>query len=122
MITTISNRNLISIYRNRESLLAGTAMIYGRPVSPSDWPWHFYDPSIFSRQTPWIGTFRGPLVVNGYAHIFFTPSSAQHDDLDSRGTRSGNAEIHNMTSATGPSIAYVATMVCLNISSCNSSY
>jgi hypothetical protein len=45
-----------------------------------------------------------------YKHIFTSPSSV---DKEPKATRSGNARIHGMTQVTAPSIAYVATQVCL---------
>ena len=45
-----------------------------------------------------------------YKHVFTSPSSV---DREPKATRSGNARIHGMTRVTPPSIAYIATQVCL---------
>jgi hypothetical protein len=45
-----------------------------------------------------------------YKHVFTSPSSVEKEP---KATRSGNARIHGMTRVTIPSIAYVATQVCV---------
>jgi hypothetical protein len=44
-----------------------------------------------------------------FKHVFTSPSSV--DDDEPKATRSGNARIHNMTSVTTASLAYIATQV-----------
>ncbi|KAG6912261.1 hypothetical protein DXG01_015868, partial [Tephrocybe rancida] len=51
-----------------------------------------------------------------FKHVFTSPSSV---DKDPKATRSGNARLHDMTSVTAASIAYVATQV--RFSLCSSS-
>jgi hypothetical protein len=51
------------------------------------------------------------LESQAYKHVFTSPSSV---DREPKATRSGNARIHGMTRVTLPSIAYIATQVCVH--------
>lgn len=60
--------------------------------------------------SPGCRTIIGAKLISrqAYKHIFTSPSSV---DGENRATRSGNAQIHGMTSVTVPSLVYVATLV-----------
>lgn len=98
-------------------------------VPGNHWPLFLYRNEAYNPEEPWRGFCRSKLLVcvrsfmrsywhslstdsnpslQGYKHIFTSPSSV---DEDPRATRSGNARLHGMTSITAASIAYVATQV-----------
>ncbi|RXW18049.1 hypothetical protein EST38_g7807 [Candolleomyces aberdarensis] len=82
----------------------------GELVPTADtWPAFVYLGGKRNPRNPWDGLFRGELIYDGYKHIFIAPSSVGEES--SRATRSGNAQIHGMTSVTIASLAYVATIV-----------
>ncbi|KAF7967745.1 hypothetical protein HWV62_33274 [Athelia sp. TMB] len=80
------------------------------------WPLFVYENFTFDRAQPFVGLFRSTLLVNGYKHIFTSPSSV---DQECKATRNGNARIHGMSEVTMASIAYVATMVRFSLTSSN---
>ncbi|KAG2006250.1 hypothetical protein CC2G_002584 [Coprinopsis cinerea AmutBmut pab1-1] len=82
--------------------------------APDDWPIFLYQDYKLDPEDPWKGLLRGELLVKGFRHIFLAPSSV---DSEGRATRAGNARLHNMTSVTAASIAYVATQVRFALSS-----
>ena len=49
----------------------------------------------------------------GYKHVFTSPSSV---DKVTKATRSGNTQIHGMTTVSPASIAYIATQVSVALS------
>jgi hypothetical protein len=51
--------------------------------------------------------------IQAFKHVFTSPSSV---DQEPKATRSGNARIHGMTQVTPASLAYVATQVCIVMS------
>nr|VWP02191.1 Hsp70 [Ganoderma boninense] len=59
-------------------------------------------------QQPWIGFLRGRLLVNGFKHVFTSPSSVKDS---CRSTKSSNSALHGMTKVTVASIVYIATLV-----------
>ncbi|KAJ3502959.1 hypothetical protein NMY22_g18413 [Coprinellus aureogranulatus] len=77
-------------------------------VSGDVWPVFLYRDHKFNPDNPWDGLLQGKLLVSAYKHVFTSPSSV---DQETRATRSGNAELHGMTSVSIPSIAYIATLV-----------
>lgn len=98
-------------------------------VSGDQWPILVYKDEVYDSENPWSGLFRNRLLIlvsvvpdnlkkfhvkvcspEAFKHIFTSPSSV---DKEPKATRSGNARIHGMTSVTIPSLAYVATQVCL---------
>ncbi|KAI0070351.1 hypothetical protein K474DRAFT_1608865, partial [Panus rudis PR-1116 ss-1] len=85
-------------------------------VSPKDWPSFLYAGE-YNEHAPWDGMLRGKLLVHGFRHIFLSPSSATGDCNSGKGSKSGNAAIHGMTSVTPASIAYVAAQVHFALSS-----
>ncbi|KAI0710854.1 hypothetical protein C8Q76DRAFT_694848 [Earliella scabrosa] len=77
-------------------------------VTGDQWPIFIYANETFDPNNPWQGLFRGRLLLNGFNHIFNSPSSV---DNIGRSTRAGNAQIHGMREVTPASIAYVAMLV-----------
>ncbi|KAK7684245.1 hypothetical protein QCA50_012569 [Cerrena zonata] len=63
------------------------------------------------------GLLRGPLLMTAYRMVFISPTSASFDTSEGRGTRSGNAALHGMTSVNDASIAYVAAQLFFSLSS-----
>ncbi|KAG1725958.1 hypothetical protein EDD22DRAFT_853618 [Suillus occidentalis] len=65
------------------------------------------------------GWLENELLVQGYLHIFKSPSSAIYIDgvLDKYSTRRGNAAVHGIRTVSVPSIAYVATLIRFVLSS-----
>lgn len=105
----------------QQALVTGTAKINERPVTPSDWPAFIYAGQ-FNPHAPMEGLLRGPLLVTAYRMVFISPTSASFDTSEGRGTRSGNAALHGMTSVNDASIAYVAAQVSLMCHHVPSSY
>ncbi|KAG6913352.1 hypothetical protein DXG01_007502, partial [Tephrocybe rancida] len=85
-------------------------------VSGNEWPVFIYHGYIYNPEDPWNGAFRSLLLVKAFKHIFTSPSSV---DKDLKATQSGNTRLHDMTSVTAASIAYVATQI--RFSLCSSS-
>ncbi|KAI0362803.1 hypothetical protein OH77DRAFT_1417095 [Trametes cingulata] len=103
----------------RKLLETHQATIDGQPVNGSHWPVFAFDEQRYNPAMPWESFLRGRLVVQGFRHIFTSPSSAVADDARdaNRGTRTGNAAIHGMTKVTPGSIIYSATQVHFALSS-----
>ncbi|KAG6913502.1 hypothetical protein DXG01_006388 [Tephrocybe rancida] len=76
-------------------------------VSGDEWPVFIYHGYIYDPKDPWNGAFRS-LLLKVFKHIFTSPSSVNKDP---KVTQSRNAHLHDMTSVTAASIAYVATQV-----------
>ena len=101
-------------------------------MTGDQWPLFLYADYHYDPEDPWNGLFRSALLVcvcyklrigskflaqlesQAYKHVFTSPSSV---DREPKATRSGNARIHGMTQVTLPSIAYIATQVCLHFES-----
>ncbi|KAJ2921658.1 hypothetical protein H1R20_g15434, partial [Candolleomyces eurysporus] len=79
------------------------------------WPAFVYRGGKRNPRNPWDGLFRGELIYDGFKHVFIAPSSVGEES--SRATRSGNAQIHGMTSVTIASLAYIATIVRFSLQS-----
>ncbi|KAI0359727.1 hypothetical protein OH77DRAFT_1509078 [Trametes cingulata] len=101
----------------RRLLETHQATIDGHPVNGSHWPIFAFDEHRYNPAMPWESFLRGRLIVQGFRHIFTSPSSAVADDDGHRGTRTGNAAIHGMTKVTPGSIIYSATQVHFALSS-----
>ncbi|KAG6904896.1 hypothetical protein DXG01_006417 [Tephrocybe rancida] len=78
------------------------------------WPAFLFLDYAYDPEDPWVGLFRGHLLVMAYKYIFTSPSSV---DKEPKATKSGNARIHGMTQVTPASIAYVAAQVRFALSS-----
>ena len=94
-------------------------------VRGDQWPVFIYADLKFDPQNPWSGLLRNELLVmvhvpkhdaniyctllQAYKHAFTSPSSVDFNEPKS--TRSGNTQIHGMTSVTAASVAYIATQV-----------
>ncbi|KAG1874035.1 hypothetical protein C8R48DRAFT_769424 [Suillus tomentosus] len=89
--------------QTKEHLRSGELLVCG-----DQWPVFLYAHHIYDAEDPWCGLLRSRLLVCAYKHIFTSPSSV---DREPKATRSGNARLHGMNSATIASIAYVATQV-----------
>ena len=76
--------------------------------TPHQWPRFLYEGLKYNPSDPWEGLFKGKLVIQGFKHVFISPSSV---DGESRATKSGNAAIHGMRRVTTASLAYVAVLV-----------
>ncbi|KAJ3529264.1 hypothetical protein NMY22_g9063 [Coprinellus aureogranulatus] len=89
-------------------------------VSGLQWPMLLYQDLKCNEDDMWEGLLRAQILVQwrwnaqAFKHVFTSPSSV---DGDTRATRSGNAQIHGMTSVTIPSIAYIATLVRFSLTS-----
>ncbi|KAG6904683.1 hypothetical protein DXG01_008119, partial [Tephrocybe rancida] len=77
-------------------------------VSGDEWPVFVYHGYTYDPEDPWNGAFHSQLLVKVYKFMFTSPSSV---DKDPKATRSGNARLHDMTSVTPASIAYIATQI-----------
>ncbi|KAH7923641.1 hypothetical protein BV22DRAFT_1105998 [Leucogyrophana mollusca] len=77
-------------------------------VAGDQWPLMLYANYTYDPEDPWNGLLRSGLLVNGFKHVFTSPSSV---DQEPKATRSGNAHIHGMRLVTKASIAYVATQI-----------
>ncbi|KAG6912168.1 hypothetical protein DXG01_016779, partial [Tephrocybe rancida] len=75
-------------------------------VSGDEWPVFVYHGYTYDAEDPWNGAFRSQLLVKAFKFVFTSPSSV---DKDPKATRSGNARLHDMTSVTPASVAYIAT-------------
>ncbi|KAG1906193.1 uncharacterized protein F5891DRAFT_1125612 [Suillus fuscotomentosus] len=89
--------------QTKENLRSGELLVCG-----DQWPVFLYAHHIYDAEDPWCGLLRSRLLICAYKHIFTSPSSV---DREPKATRSGNARLHGMNSATIASIAYVATQV-----------
>ncbi|KAF6749078.1 hypothetical protein DFP72DRAFT_756639, partial [Ephemerocybe angulata] len=92
-----SNPECVHMLKNKEMSVPG-----------NHWPLFVYRDEVYDPEEPWKGLFRSKLLLRAYKHVFTSPSSV---DDDPKATRSGNARIHGMTSATRALIAYIATQV-----------
>ncbi|KAL6302743.1 hypothetical protein BKA93DRAFT_736256, partial [Sparassis latifolia] len=99
----------------------GRAYIEDHLVNSSDWPAFLY--SEYNPQMPWVGMLRGSLLLKASAitaafkHVFLSPTAANYENGEGRGTRSGNVALHGMTMVTPASIAYIATHLLFALSS-----
>ncbi|KAG6914296.1 hypothetical protein DXG01_001249 [Tephrocybe rancida] len=89
----------------KEKLKSGELLVSG-----DEWPVCIYHGYTYGPEDLWNGAFRSLLLVKAFKHVFTSPSSV---DKDPKATRSGNARLHDMTSVTPASIAYIATQVSL---------
>ncbi|KAG1847966.1 hypothetical protein C8R48DRAFT_779037 [Suillus tomentosus] len=89
--------------QTKENLRSGELLVCG-----DQWPIFLYAHHIYDAEDPWCGLLWSRLLICAYKHIFTSPSSV---DREPKATRSGNARLHGMNSATIASIAYVATQV-----------
>ncbi|KZP09674.1 hypothetical protein FIBSPDRAFT_759607, partial [Athelia psychrophila] len=90
-------------------------------VPGEHWPMFVYAGYIYDSTQPLLGLFKSVILVSvspyrqaTNKHIFTSPSSVDHEP---KATRSRNARMNGMNEVTFASIAYVATMVCFNMSS-----
>lgn len=120
-------RKSLTECRTKTKLQSGETIVTG-----DQWPFFLYADYHYDPEDPWNGLFRSALLVcvgyklridskflaqlesQAYKHVFTSPSSV---DREPKATRSGNARIHGMTQVTLPSIAYIATQVCLHLES-----
>ncbi|KAG6905819.1 hypothetical protein DXG01_000545 [Tephrocybe rancida] len=79
-------------------------------VSGDEWPDFVYHGYTYDPEDPWNGAFRSQLLVKAFKHVFTSPSSI---DKDPKATHSGNTHLHDMTSVTPASVAYISTQVSL---------
>ncbi|KAG2003612.1 hypothetical protein CC2G_004204 [Coprinopsis cinerea AmutBmut pab1-1] len=98
-----SNERIREQLRNRSIIIGGEEL-----------PSFLWEEGTYDRNNIWNGFFRNQLLVKAFKHVFTSPSSV---DAVPKATRSGNARIHGMTSATVPSLAYIAVQVRFALSS-----
>ncbi|KAG0708538.1 hypothetical protein DFH29DRAFT_979255 [Suillus ampliporus] len=77
-------------------------------VRGDQWPLFVYANEAYDPEDPWNGLLRSCLLVNGFRHVFTSPSSV---DKEPKATHAGNARLHGMTTVTAASVAYVATHI-----------
>ncbi|KAH9030355.1 hypothetical protein EDB85DRAFT_1891652 [Lactarius pseudohatsudake] len=87
----------------REQLRRGV-----QDATAADLPYFLWPKGNFEIRDPYKGFLRSTLLVVAYKHVFISPSSAK---VANKSTRGGNAALHNITSVTFESVAYVATLV-----------
>ncbi|KAG1748518.1 hypothetical protein EDD22DRAFT_785573 [Suillus occidentalis] len=89
----------------KEKLRSGELWVCG-----DQWPIFVYANYTYDPEDLWCGLLRSQLLVymSAYKHVFTSPSSVEREP---KATRSRNARLHDMTSVTIGSIAYIATQV-----------
>ncbi|KAG1837997.1 hypothetical protein F4604DRAFT_1885625 [Suillus subluteus] len=95
--------------QTKADLRSGEMLVCG-----DQWPIFLYAHQTYDPDDPWCGLLRSCLLVSAYKHVFTSPSSVEKEP---KATRSRNACLHGMKSATIASIAYIATQVRFALSS-----
>ncbi|KAG2097499.1 uncharacterized protein F5147DRAFT_747452 [Suillus discolor] len=93
----------------KQSLKSGETAVRG-----DQWPMFLYAGYVYDSEDPWGGLLRSEILVSGFKHVFMSPSSV---DKEPKATRSGNAYLHGMKSATKGSLAYIAMQIRFSLSS-----
>ncbi|KAG2147961.1 hypothetical protein DEU56DRAFT_753227 [Suillus clintonianus] len=84
-------------------------------VTPSQFPCFLWHNEEVNQEQIFEGWLENELLVQGYLHIFKSPSSAIKDAGAT--ARRGNASMHGIRTVSIPSIAYVATLIRFVLSS-----
>ncbi|KAG1785044.1 uncharacterized protein HD556DRAFT_1435286 [Suillus plorans] len=93
----------------KQSLKSGETAVHG-----DQWPMFLYAGYVYDSEDPWKGLLRSEILVFGFKHVFTSPSSV---DKEPKATRSSNAYLHEMKSATKGSLAYIAMQIGFSLSS-----